>query len=153
DARQVLRTVEGLRAHAGSILSGVEPELSLAVDGVFPADVLMASLRELSREFPHLPVTLFTEGLGGAEQRLRDRVARVGIYAPLPTGSSADLTGEFLAEIPMVAVVATDHPLAGEAEPLTRDVIERHVQLVVTDRTQLTVGFSGNILGQRIWRF
>jgi DNA-binding transcriptional LysR family regulator len=29
------------------------------------------------------------EGLGGAEQRLRDRAVRLGIYAPLPTGSSA----------------------------------------------------------------
>ncbi|MEJ0017368.1 MAG: LysR family transcriptional regulator [Acetobacteraceae bacterium] len=153
DARQVIRSIESLRAHAEGIVSGMEPELSLAVDGVFPSDVLMASLRELTREFPHLPVTLFTEGLGGAEQRLRDRVARLGIYAPLPTGSSADLTGEFLAEVPMVAVVAADHPLAREVEPLTREVIERHVQLVVTDRTQLTAGFSGNILGRRIWRF
>jgi DNA-binding transcriptional LysR family regulator len=125
----------------------------MAVDAVFPADALMMSLKGLSREFPHLPITLFTEGVGGAEQRLRDRVARLGIYAPLPTGSSSDLAGEFLADIPTVAVVAADHVLAQEADPLTREVIERHVQLVITDRTQLTVGFSGNILGQRIWRF
>src|SRR5262245_9197480 len=63
DARQVLRSAENLRAHAASILSEVEPELSLAVDAVFPDDVLRASLQGLSREFPHLPVTLFTEGL------------------------------------------------------------------------------------------
>jgi DNA-binding transcriptional LysR family regulator len=153
DAKQIVQGAEGLRAHAESIASEVEPELSLAVDAVFPSDVLMASLKELSREFPQLPVTLFTEGLGGAEQRLRDRVARLGIYAPLPTGSSSDLIGEFLAANPMVPVVAADHPLAQEPSPLVRAAIERHVQLVITDRTQLTVGFSGNILGQRIWRF
>ncbi|HLJ20661.1 MAG TPA: LysR family transcriptional regulator [Stellaceae bacterium] len=152
DAYEIVRGAEGLRAHAESIVSEVEPELSLAVDAVFPGDVLMAGLKALSREFPHLPVTLFTEGLGGAEQRLRDRVARLGIYTPLPSGS-ADLIGEFLAANPMMPVVASHHELAREPSPIRRAVIERSVQLVITDRTPLTAGFSGNILSRRIWRF
>src|SRR5215469_15225122 len=153
DARQIISSTENLRAHAESIASEVEPELSLVVDGVLPEDALRASLRALNNEFPHLPVTLFTEGLGGAEQRLRDRVARLGIFSPLPTGSSSDLIGEFLASNPMVPVVAADHPLAQESSPLTRDVIERYVQLVLTDRTPLSAGIQGNVLGRRIWRF
>jgi DNA-binding transcriptional LysR family regulator len=153
DARRVVESTESLRAHAESIAAEVEPELSLAVDAALPDAALMASLKALSREFPHLPVTLFTEGLGGPEQRLRDGVARLGIYAPLPRQDAADLLGEFLASMPMVPTVAMEHPLAREPSPLSREVIERHVQLVVTDRTQLTQGFSGNILGRRIWRF
>jgi DNA-binding transcriptional LysR family regulator len=153
DARQILSNTESLRAHAESIASAVEPELSLAVDAVLPEDPLRASLKALSKEFPHLPVTLFTEGLGGAEQRLRDRVVRLGIYTPLPSGKSSDLLGEFLAANPMVPVVAASHPLAKARRPLTRDVIEQHVQLVITDRTPLTEGFQGNVLGRRIWRF
>lgn len=153
DARDVVRGAEGLRAHAESIASEVEPELSLAVDVVFPEEALMASLKGLAHEFPQLPVTLFTEGLGGAEQRLRDRVARLGIFTPLPSPASADLVGEFLAANPMMPVVASDHPLAREPGPLAREVIERHVQLVLTDRTQMTAGFSGNVIGRRIWRF
>ncbi len=153
DARQILSNTESLRAHAESIASEVEPELSLAVDAVLPADPLRASLKALSHEFPHLPVTLFTEGLGGAEQRLRDRVARLGIYTPLPSGKSSDLMGEFLATSPMVPVVAASHPMAKAPRPLTREIIEKHVQLVITDRTPLTEGFQGNVLGRRIWRF
>lgn len=153
DAQQVLRGAESLRAHADNIRSDVEPELSLAVDTMFPSDVLMAGLQGLSREFPCLPVTLFTEGLGGAEQRLRERVARLGFYVPLPSRASAELTGELVAEIPMIPVVAAEHELARKPAPLSRETIERHVQLVLTDRTQLTTGFSGNVLGQRIWRF
>jgi DNA-binding transcriptional LysR family regulator len=153
DARQILSNTESLRAHAESIAAAVEPELSLAVDAVLPEDPLRASLKALSKEFPHLPVTLFTEGLGGAEQRLRDKVARLGIYTPLPSGKSSDLLGEFLAANPMVPVVAASHPLAKAQRPLTRDVIEQHVQLVITDRTPLTEGFQGNVLGRRIWRF
>src|SRR5579863_4643763 len=140
DARQTIRSTETLRAHAESIASEVEPELSLAVDAVLPEQALRASLKALSREFTHLPVTLFTEGLGGAEQRLRDRVARLGFYSPLPTGSS-DLIGEFLAANPMMPVVASHHELAREPGPIRRAVIERSVQLVITDRTPLTAGF------------
>ncbi|HWI28544.1 MAG TPA: LysR family transcriptional regulator [Stellaceae bacterium] len=153
DARQIMSSTESLRAHAESIASEVEPELTLAVDAILPEDALRASLKALSNEFPHLPVTLFTEGLGGAEQRLRERVARLGIYSPLPSGSSSDLIGELLASNPMLPVVAADHPLAHEPGPLPRDIIERHVQLVLTDRTPLTTGFQGNVIGRRIWRF
>jgi DNA-binding transcriptional LysR family regulator len=153
DAQQILRSTESLRAHAESIAAEVEPELSLAVDAVLPEDPLRASLKALSQEFPHLPVTLFTEGLGGAEQRLRDRVARLGIYVPLPVARHSDLIGEFLAANPMVPVVATDHALAREPSPLRRDIIERYVQLILTDRTPLSEGFQGNVLGLRIWRF
>jgi DNA-binding transcriptional LysR family regulator len=153
DARQVVRGAESLRAHAESIATEVEPELSLAVDVAVPEEPLMASLKALAGEFPHLPVTLFTEGLGGAEQRLRDRVARLGIVTPLPSLAAADFMGEFLGEVPLVPVVAADHPLAEEPAPLSREAIERHVQLVLTDRTALTAGFAGGVIGRRIWRF
>jgi hypothetical protein len=69
-----------LRARAQSIAADVEPELTLAVDMMFPNAMLMAALAALSGEFPWLPVALFTEGLGGAEQRLRDGAARLAIY-------------------------------------------------------------------------
>ena len=75
------------------------------------------------------------------------------MFVPLPTGGSSELVGEYFAEIPLVAVVAADHVLARESEPLSREMIEHHVQLVLTDRTQLTSGFAGNVMGRRIWRF
>jgi DNA-binding transcriptional LysR family regulator len=152
DAHHIVRSVDMLRARAESMAAEVEPELTLAVDPIFPSAVLMASLKALSETFPWLPVTLFTEGLGGPEQRLRDGVARLALYAPLPTGAQ-DLEIEFLASITMTAVVASQHPLAVEEGPLTRDALERHVQLVLTDRTPLTSGFTGNIMSLRVWRF
>lgn len=152
DARHLLRGAETLRARAETIAADVEPELTLAVDTVFPSAVLMASLRALRDAFPHLPVTLFTEGLGGSEQRLREGTARLGIF-PLIPNAPADLEMSFLASIPAIPVVAADHLLASEPAPLSREVLERHVQLVLTDRTPLTAGFSGNVISARIWRF
>ncbi len=152
DARHLLRGAETLRARAESIAADVEPALTLAVDPVFPNPVLMRSLRALREAYPHLPVTLFTEGLGGAEQRLRDGTARLGIFPPLPN-SAADLEMSFLTGIPADPVVAADHPLAREAAPLSREVLERHLQLVLTDRTSLSAGFSGSVVSAQIWRF
>src|SRR4029079_3765814 len=134
------------------IANDIEPELTLAVDAIIPIDVLTRSLKGLSEAFPCLPVTLFTEGLGGAEQRLRDGVARLGLYVPIP-GSTDEMEAEFLMSIPTVPVVATGHPLAAIDAPLSRDMLEGEVQLVLTDRTPITNGLAGGILSRRTWRF
>ncbi|MEO8667284.1 MAG: LysR family transcriptional regulator [Bauldia sp.] len=152
DARRLISGMETLKARAEGIANDIEPELTLAVDAIIPIDVLTRSLKGLSEAFPCLPVTLFTEGLGGAEQRLRDGVARLGLYVPIP-GSTDEMEAEFLMPIPTVPVVAAGHPLAAVAGPLSRDRLEGEVQLVLTDRTPITNGLAGGILSRRTWRF
>ena len=152
DARQVVQRADALRVHAETIAGGSEPELAFAVDPLFPTDLLMGSLRALQATFPCLTVTLLTEGLGATEQRLRDGQARFAIYSILATGAD-DLEAEFLTHIHMVPVVAANHPLAQEPGPLTREVLERQIQLVVTDRSSLTPNLKGGIYSARIWRF
>jgi DNA-binding transcriptional LysR family regulator len=152
DARQLIRGADTLRARAESIAADVEPELTLAVDAIFPDSVLMDSLRAFVAVYPTLPVTLFTEGLGGAEQRLRDGVARLGLFVPLHL-TAADFDSEFLVSIPLVPVVAAHHPLAAAEPPIDRGILEQQVQLVLTDRTPLTAGLSGGIASLQTWRF
>jgi DNA-binding transcriptional LysR family regulator len=152
DARRLLQGADALKARAASIAAEVEPELVLAVDAIMPHRPLIASLKSLREAFPALPVSIFTESLGGSEQRLRDGVAQFAIY-PMPPGGYGDLIADFLAPIDVVAVVSADHPLAKEPEPITRETLEPHVQLVLTDRTPLTQNFSGGIVSHHIWRF
>jgi DNA-binding transcriptional LysR family regulator len=153
DARRLIDGARTMKARAASILTDVEPELSLAVDGAFPNDLLMASLNALRGEFPQLPVSVFTEGLGGAEQRLRDGLVQFAIY-PITPAIARDLTADFLTHVALVPVVAVGHPLASEPAPITRETLEPHVQLVLTDRTpppQQSLG--GGIISHHIWRF
>jgi DNA-binding transcriptional LysR family regulator len=152
EARHVVRRADALRARAETIAGGMEPELAFAVDPLFPTSILMESLRALQATFPCLQVTLLTEGLGAAEQRLRDGQARFAIYSILTTGAD-DLEVEFLTRIPMAPVVAASHPLAGEPSPLTRETLEQQVQLVVTDRSPLSQNLKGAIYSARVWRF
>ena len=133
DARRLINGAQTMKARAASILTDVEPELSLAVDGAFPNDLLMASLKALRVEFPQLPVSVFTEGMGGAEQRLRDGLVQFAIY-PIAPVIAHDLTADFLTHVALIPVVAVGHPLASEPALITREMLEPHVQLVLTDR-------------------
>jgi DNA-binding transcriptional LysR family regulator len=152
DARRLLEGALALKRRAACIADKVEPELVFAVDAIFPHEPLIASLKALREEFPDVPVSIFTESLGGSEQRLRDGVAQFAIY-PMPPFGIGDLAADFLAAIDVLAVVSAEHPLAKEPEPIARETLEPHVQLVLTDRTPLTQNFSGGIVSHHIWRF
>ena len=152
DARRLIGGVEAIKAKAESIGGGVEPELTLAVDAMFPSAVLTSSLKALSGVYPCLQVTVFTEAMGGAEQRLRDGAARLAFCVPFP-GVTDNRASEFLVTIPMVPVVASGHPLATTASPIARADLEKEVQLVLTDRTTVSNGLSGGIVSFRTWRF
>ncbi|MBN9022920.1 MAG: LysR family transcriptional regulator [Rhizobiales bacterium] len=152
DARRLIGGAEALKAKAESFSEGVEPELTLAVDAMFPSAVLTRSLRALSEVYPCLQVTVFTEAMGGAEQRLRDGAARLAFCVPIP-GVGDNRESEFLVTIPMVPVVATSHPLAQIDGPILRADLESAVQLVLTDRTPVSNGLTGGIISARTWRF
>lgn len=153
EARQVLQRTGALKARAEAIAGGVEPELTLAVDAIFPNEVLMASLKALQRTFSGLPVALYTEGLGAPEQRLRDGSARLAIYTMPGRAGAPDLEAELLTYVGMIPVVAASHPLAAVPGPLGRDALEEETQLVLTDRSPLTPNLRGNIFSARVWRF
>lgn len=152
DARRVLGEARALKARAAAMGPDLESELTLAVDGYFPSAVLMEAITALREAFPMLPVSIFTEGLGGAEQRLRDGVVGLAFYVLALTGAR-DLESAYLTDVAMLPVVAPDHALAAIDGPVTVDMLQPHIQLVLTDRTPLTHSISGGILGSRIWRF
>src|SRR6202789_740307 len=152
DSRALIAGAQAIRARAQSMAEDVEPELTLAGASMLPIPLLMESLKALRVAFPLLPASVFTEALGGAEQRLRDGAARLAIYTIAPT-SPCDLVSEFMTRIAMWPVVAANHPLAALTQPLAREALDPHVQLVLTDRTPLTQNLSGGIVSRQIWRF
>ena len=151
DARRLIAEAEMLRARAGSIARGLEPELTVAIGNLLPSPVSIAALRDLSLEFPRLPVTLLTEGMGAPERHLHSGVAQLAIY-PLEIGGTAGVEAEFLTDVAFVPVVAAGHPLALVEAPLSRADLTPHVQLVVTDSADPGTWTRG-IVSERVWRF
>ena len=152
DCEALLIQAVALKARAQSIVDGVEPALTLAVDAIFPMPVLREGLAAFKAMFPCVPATVFTEELGGALETLRAGEARMAI-CPLPGGATPDLSVEFLATVPFAPVVAAGHPLADAVGPLRREDLEPYVQLVLTGRTAYARNLSGGIVGRQLWRF
>ena len=150
DARKLLRDADALKARARGMAEGLEPELALAVDPLFPNDILMRALWELETEFPTLPIRLITAGLGVPERHLRDGLVALAVYS-LETTGAEDLDATFLVTIDMVPVVAPSHPLARLPGPIGREDLTRHVQLVLSDVG--SAGWQRGLVSQKIWRF
>jgi DNA-binding transcriptional LysR family regulator len=150
-ARQVLRQADMFESVADAIASGLEPELTLAVDSFVPNQTIIESLQALRTVFPGLAVALFTEGLWAAERRVRDRSAAIGICAILPAAFQ-DLQSHKLLSVTLIPVVSPTHPLAAESRPITRDLLAEHVQLILTDARD-PGGQSYGVVSPRTWRF
>lgn len=150
-ARQVLRQAEVFERTAQAIAAGVEPELPIAIDSFVPTPPVIRSLAGLQAQYPDLAVTLYTEGIGSAERRVRDGSATLGLCALLPS-MAQELQATPLTQITMVPVVAPAHPLANGSRTVTRDLLGEHVQLILTDPHQRP-GPSFSVVSTRLWRF
>ena len=150
-ARQVLRQADVFERTAQAISAGLEPELPIAIDSFVPTPPVIRSLAGLQSQYPNLAVTLFTEGMGAAERRVRDGSATLGLCALLPS-MVQELQATALTQVTMVPVVAPSHPLAQETRVVTRDILGEHVQLILTDPQQKP-GPSFSVVSTRVWRF
>lgn len=150
-ARLVLSSAERFEAVASGTRQGVESELVIAIDPLVPTAPLIDSLRALGESFPHLPVSFSTEGLGGSLRRLRSDSAAIGFCLLLPDVPD-DMRAYPILRVAMQPVVASGHPLASLGRPATRDDLEAHVQLVLSDPVEPD-GASYGVASARLWRF
>lgn len=150
-ARTILASADRFEAIAAGTRAGLEPSLTVAIDPLVPTAPLIASLRALRDAFPDLPVSFSTEGVGGAEQRLRDNDAALALCLLLPTVPD-DLMAYPLIDLNLAPVAAADHPLVRLGRPLARADLEAHVQLVLSDVSGID-GPRRGVIGTRVWRF
>lgn len=150
-AQVVLAGADRFGAMAAATREGIEPELTVAIDPLVPTAAFIDSLHALRAAFPHLAVSFSTEGLGGAERRLRRGDAALAFCILLP-GVPDDIAALPLIGIDMVPVVAPGHPLAALGRPATRADLDEHVQLVLSDPSAPD-GPSYGFMGAKAWRF
>lgn len=150
-ARMVLGSAERFAAIAAGTRTGLEPSLALAIDPLVPTEPLIDSLRALQETFPNLPVSFSTEGVSGAERRLRDGSASLAFCLLLPAPPD-DLTAHPIMHLKLVAVASPAHPLARLGRKVTRADLEAHVQLVLSNSDGPGAASYG-VIGTRVWRF
>jgi DNA-binding transcriptional LysR family regulator len=128
-ARGVLRDLNTLEQLARSLKQGWEAELTLVVDAAFPRERLLKIVAELQHLCPDTQMQLSDAVLSGAEEAITDGLADVVVTAYVPTG----YFGEFLVDVPFIAVARPEHPLFAVGRDLSFDDLIRHVQVVVRD--------------------
>lgn len=152
-ARRAVDAMDGFKLQAQTIAEGLEPELSVVVDVMYPMASLTAAVDEFRVNFPHTPLRIYAEALGGVMQLVLDGTCRVGVGTELPGLPFPGVLGsEAVCHVRLVPVAAPTHPLARLRRPLRGADLQDPVQLVLTDRSRLTEGKTFGVLSPSTWR-
>jgi DNA-binding transcriptional LysR family regulator len=151
DARQLAWGMDNLQARARGLLSGLEGEVAVAVDVMLPTSRLVAVLAAFREAFPTVTLRLYVEALGSVARLVLDSVCSVGVSGPLLIDSDK-LEQRPIGTVTMIAVAAPDHPLARRGGMIPRSAVRTEVQLVLTDRSDLTRGRDFAVLSTQTWR-
>lgn len=150
-ARGAVAGMDAFKARARTLSEGLEPELAVAVDVMFPIATLTAAVQAFQQRYPTTPLRLFVEALGAVVQPLLAGQCRIAVIGSLPDVPQ-DCVSEYLLDVPAVPVAAPSHPLARQQGVILRSTAAKHVQLVLTDRSPLTTGRDFGVMSQGAWR-
>ena len=139
------------RDQAGGIGQGLEPELSLVVDAMFPMTRLIDALRVFGERYPTVPTRIFVASMGATVNLVMDDTCAIGISVSIATQDPA-LHIQPIQTMAMLAVAAPCHPLSALAGPIPTHELQQHVQLVLTDQSGRTGHLDHGVLSSRNWR-
>lgn len=124
-AQSLLEDAGALEHMAGLLSSGWEPEISLAVEMLFPVRLVLDSLQQFGAESPNTRVELYESVMGGTTEALVNRQVDLAITGHVPPG----FLGAQLLRQRALAVAHPAHPLQHMGRRLTlRDLREyRHL--------------------------
>jgi DNA-binding transcriptional LysR family regulator len=151
DARSIADGIDGFKARAKTLREGLESELSLSIDAMYPMSVLTEAVGSFRNAFPYTPLRLYVAVLGAVIEPVLQGTCHIGVIGMFPAVPDS-MRSEPLLNVPMVTVVAPVHPLASYKGVIPKSELEKHVQLVLTDRSNLTRGQNYGVYSQNAWR-
>jgi DNA-binding transcriptional LysR family regulator len=151
EARAVAGRMDAFKARAASLAGGLEAEVSIVVDVMFPMFVLTHAIGDFQAHFPDTALRVHVEALGAVIQPVLDGRCAFAVLGALPD-MPVTLVREQLQSLRLIHVAASDHPLAAFKGPVPTEELSRHVQLVLTDRSPLTEGREFGVFSPRTWR-
>ena len=150
-ARRLAEEAGSFRDQARSLARGLEPELPVALDPMFPMPLVVEALRAFSGRFPDVPPRVHVRSLGAAAQLVVDGTCVLGLLPFVISALTALRTFPMLTT-ELVPVVAPGHPLAAAEGPIAAETLHGHVQLVLSDASDLTAGRDYGVVSSRTWR-
>lgn len=151
EAMEVINRVNDFKTTARKISDGLESEISLVVDIMFPMSVLTAAIKELHESYESVAVNITVNALGGTVQPLLDKscqIAIIGFLPELPPSISCD----FLLSTSHVFVAANTHPLSLHGSDLSRKEVRKYVQLIIIDKTNVSKDLNFGVVSPKVWK-
>ncbi len=131
---------------------GVETRLSIVVDVLFPSASLVGFARDFAEQHPNVELALFSDILSAVSAHVRDKRSTWGVAI-----EDADLSGlehRPLAQVRLLPVVSSSHPLAQQRGPLGAAALGAAVQIVLgehRDNAERAPEAHG-VFSPRTWR-
>src|ERR1700704_2533279 len=151
DARTVAGNVDRLKARAKSLAGGLEAELSVAVDVMFPLAPFTSAVAAFQKEFPATLLKFDIESSAVVEPVLDGRSAigvwGIGSWSIVPP----QLTQQRLLTGRTSMVASPEHALARYGAPVPTTILAEHIQLVHANLANSSHGAFG-VLSPRVWR-
>lgn len=143
----LLDEAQKLEAVAASLQNGVESQLRIAVDIVFPSHILYSVLSQVSDKYPLLHVEVMETVLNGANDLLQQGKADIAISPFVYTNGFS----EDLCQIEFVLVAHPGHPLHALERSLSLNDLKSHRQIVVRDSSPERKAESGWLGAEQRW--
>jgi DNA-binding transcriptional LysR family regulator len=151
DARRVDLLMRELTARAAGLTGGLEGEVSLAVDVMYPSAKLVSVLQAFAAQFPTVALKLQMEALGGVLKLVHEGESGLGISGPWDTWPDA-IEAAAAGSVRLEMVAAPCHPLSQHKGKIPVAALREHTQLVLSDRGQMTEGRNYGVYAARTWR-
>lgn len=150
NARAVAAQMDLLNARAKDLAGGCEPDLTVAVDFLFPIAAFIEATAALQDRFPDMGVRLYGDGWGCAVQHVLDRHCELGVIASLiPT--PPQLARERLMTVRLAMVASPQHPLAAHRRRIPLKTFVKHIQVMDIDPSSLPANHRSGVLAAKAW--
>ena len=151
DARRMVGVLNDIRARAEGLTRGLEADLVIAVDVATPSPALIKVLAAFEAEFPSVGLRLNVGTLGIVSEQLLSHGANLSIGGQ-PVAIGDDLVAVRIGAASMTPVAAPGHPLATYQGRVPLSAVREHIQLVISDVSQMTKGKDFGVFAYRTWR-
>jgi len=146
-ARELLGASFQLEQLAQSLSEGWEPQVGIAVDSLFPVELLVQVLRDFEPWSRNTRLNLEETVLSGSADALIEDRVDLAITSHVPPG----FLGDALMDIEFVAVAHPCHPLHALGRELEIDDLSRNLHIVVRDSGSLTPRDNSWLTGGQRW--
>lgn len=136
EGRHLLRAAGELECRVKRVATGWESSLTIAVDASIDATALFPLIAEFDRENGGTRLRLTDEVLGGAWDAVATGRADLAVGAPGEPPPGGGWSVRPIGEIGFAFAVASGHPLAQAAEPLSAQEVTRHRVIVLSDTSR-----------------